>query len=275
MRTGLVIDIDKNYESQIRHAKELGFVTGQLVVWDMTFYTDENLEGLKKVLEKENFDVSAMWCGWTGPVKWSYPEMYQTLGLVPEWLRQKRLEDLERGADFAYKLGIDTIITHIGYTPDDPFNPARMAIVQGLKILCQKLKDRGQRFTFETGEEIPLTLSILINEIGLDNVGVNFDPANLLTGGRANPCDAMDHLLPRVFGMHAKDGVPAKFGDVKGKQTLIGEGNVDFESLIQKLKDSGYTGDIVIEHEIAGTPDRDGEIKAAKKYLEDIISKIY
>ena len=50
-----------------------------------------------------------MWCGWTGPVNWGYPDMYQTLGLVPDWLRQRRLEDLERGADFAYKLGADLV----------------------------------------------------------------------------------------------------------------------------------------------------------------------
>ena len=182
---------------------------------------------------------------------------------------------MERGADFAYKLGIDTVVTHVGYTPDDPFDPRRRAMVQGLKVLCSKLNARGQKFAFETGEEIPLTLNILINEIGLDNVGVNFDPANLLTGGRANPCDAMEMLIPRIFGMHAKDGVPAKFGEVKGKQVLIGQGRVDFEKLISQLKEGGYEGDIIIEHEIAGTADRAKEIIEAKKYLEEIIAKIY
>ena len=275
MRVGLVVDIDKNYESQILRAKELGFTTGQLVVWDMSFYTDENLEGLKKVLEREKFDVSAMWCGWTGPVNWGYPDMYQTLGLVPDWLRQRRLEDLERGADFAYKLGIDTVVTHVGYTPDDPFDPRRRAMVFGLKILCAKLQARGQKFAFETGEEIPLTLNILINEIGLDNVGVNFDPANILTSGRGNPSDAMEMLIPRVFGMHAKDGIPAKFGEVKGKQVLIGTGRVDFENLISQLKEGGYEGDIIIEHEMSGTEDRAKEIIEAKKYLEEIIARIY
>ena len=275
MRVGLVVDIDSNYESQIMYAKELGFATGQLVVWDMDFYTDENLNGLKKVLEREKFEVSAFWCGWTGPVVWGYPDMYQTLGLVPDRLRQRRLEDLERGADFAYKLGVDTVVTHVGYTPDDPFDPRRRAMVQGLKILCSKLKERGQRFAFETGEEIPLTLNILINEIGLENVGVNFDPANILTSGRGNPCDAMEMLMPRIFGMHAKDGIPAKFGETGGKQVLIGTGRVDFEKLIIQLKEGGYEGDIVIEHEISGTADRTAEIIEAKKYLEEIIGRIY
>lgn len=275
MRVGLLVDIDESYAHQIKHAKDLGFSSGQLVVWDMSFYTDENLEGLKKVLCDEEFEATALWCGWTGPVDWSYPNMYHSLGLVPEYMRQKRLEDLQAGADFAYKLGIDTVITHIGYTPDNPYDEAHLAIVSSLKELCGKLKKRGQRFTLETGEEIPLTLSILIGEIGLDNVGVNFDPANLLSGGRGNPCDAMELLIPRVFGMHAKDAVPAKFGDVKGKQVQIGTGRVDFKNLIRQLKDGGYTGDVTIEHEMSGTPDRDSEIIEAKKYLERIISEVY
>lgn len=74
---------------------------------------------------------------------------------------------------------------------------------------------------------------------------------------------------------HAKELVPSKFGDVKGRQVLIGTGRVDFKKLISQLKGGGYTGDITIEHEIAGTPDRDREIIEEKKYLENIIAEVY
>ncbi len=274
MRVGLLVDITENYKEQIRHAKELGFNCGQLAQWDMSFYTEENLAELKKLLEEEQFEVSAFWCGWTGPVMWGYPDMYHSLGLVPDYLRQQRIEDLRRGAKFAYDLGIKNVVTHIGYFPDDPFNSTHIAIVQALKMLCGELKERGQNFTFETGEELPLTLSILINEIGMDNVGVNFDPANLLNNGRANPNDAMDLLGSRVFGMHAKDAVPPKFGDVKGRQVPVGEGKVDFKRLICQLKDFGFKGDIVIEHEIYDREDRDGDIRKSKEYLEAIIKEV-
>lgn len=275
MRVGLLVDITtQNYKEEIRHAKKLGFSMGQLVIWDMDFYTDENLKGLKAVLEEEEFEVISMWCGWTGPVIWKYPEKYQTLGLVPDWMRQKRLEDLRRGAKFAYDLGIDTVVTHIGFTPDDPMNPQRMAIVQALKLLCSELKARGQKFAFETGEEIPLTLNILIHEIGLDNVGINFDPANLLSAGMGNPNDAMDMLAPRIFGMHAKDAVPPKFGEVGGHQVPVGQGAVDFKKLLCQLKESGYKGDIIIEHEIPNPTQRDLEIVESKKYLEELIEVV-
>ena len=277
MRVGLLVDINSNdYRQQIHHARELGFECGQLVVWDMDFYTDENLRGLRQALADEKFDATALWCGWSGPVVWSHPYKYHTLGLVPDWLRQQRLEDLRRGAKFAYDLGIDTVASHLGFIPDDPFDPRHIAIVQSLKLLCGELKARGQRFASETGEELPLTLSILMGEVRLDNFGVNFDPANLLSGGRGNPNDAMELLSSRIFGMHAKDAVPAKFGEFGGRQTPIGEGRVDFRRLLEQLKAAAYDGDIVIEHEMAGRElQRDDDIRSAKKYLEALVKEVF
>lgn len=275
MKVGLLIDITENFEEKIRHAKSLGFDFGQLVIWDMDFYTDENLRALKKLLAELDFTVTDLWCGWSEPVVWKYPDKYTTLGLVPKEYRAKRLEELRRGGKFAYDLGVKNIITHTGFIPDDPNAEAHIGVVECLKKLCAELKERGQTFSFETGEELPLTLSIMICEIGLDNVGINFDPANLVSGGRStNPCDAMELLGSRVTGFHAKDAVPAKFGEFGGKQTPIGEGKVDFEHLFRQLKDSGYTGDVVIEHEMYSRPDRDGDILKAREYLENLIKAL-
>lgn len=275
MKVGLLVDIKGSFEEKIRHAKSLGFDFGQLVVWDMDFYTDDNLEALKKLLSELDFTVTDLWCGWSEPVVWKYPDKYTTLGLVPKEYRAKRLEELRRGAKFAYDLGVKNIITHTGYIPDDPAAEAHVGVVEALKILCSELKERGQSFSFETGEELPLTLSIMINEIGLDNVGINFDPANLLSSGRANPCDAMELLGCRVTGFHAKDAIPPKFGDFGGKQMPIGEGKVDFERLLRQLKKFGYKGDIVIEHEMYMREDRDGDILKSKQFLENTVAKIF
>ena len=275
MKVGLLVDITENYKENIREAKELGFDFGQIAIWNMDFYTEENLRELKETLEKESFKPISMWCGWSGPVDWSYPRKYSTLGLVPDYLRAVRMQDLRRGARFAYDMGISTVVTHTGFIPDDPFHPTHIAIVNELKDFCKELATRGQRFAFETGEELPITLNILINEIGLDNVGVNFDPANFVSGGRGNPNDAMDMLGCHVVGMHAKDAVPAKFGEFGGHQTPLGEGSVNFCRLLEQLKEVGYEGDIVIEHEMSGRPDRRGDIAKSKVLLEKMISEIY
>ena len=274
MRVGLLVDITEGFEEPIRHAKKLGFDFGQLVNWNMELYTDKNAAGLKALLSETGFTVTDFWCGWSAPVIWKHPEKYSSLGLVPKTYRKQRLEELKKGAEFAYKLGVKNIITHTGFIPDDPDAEARIGVVEALKELCTELQSRGQSFAFETGEELPLTLSMMITEIGLPNVGVNFDPANLISSGRGNPNDAMELLGCRVTGMHAKDAVPPKFGEVGGRQVPIGLGRVDFEGLLTQLKKIGYKGDIVIEHEMKGREDRDADIIAAKGYLEEIISEV-
>jgi len=273
MKVGLFVDLSGGFEAKLRHAKGLGFDIGQLAIWDMDFYTDENLYKLQKLTDELEFTVSDLWCGWSEPVIWSHPDKYASLGLVPERYREKRLNELRRGGEFAHKLGVKNIITHTGFIPDDPMAEAHIGVVEALKILASELGERGQSFSFETGEELPLTLNIVINEIGLSNVGVNFDPANLISGGRGNPCDAMELLSSRIFGMHAKDAVPARFGEVGGKQVPIGEGRVDFARLLGQLYDSGYTGDIFIEHEMKDRSDRDADILRARSYLETVIAK--
>lgn len=275
MKVGLLVDISENFEEKLRHAKGLGFDFGQLANWNMDFYTEENLVALKNLLSELNFTVTDFWCGWSEPVIWTGDEKYGSLGLVPKQHRAKRLEDLKKGAKFAFDLGVMSIVSHTGYIPDDPKAEAHIGVVEALRDLCTELKCRGQTFAFETGEELPYTLGKMIIEIGTGNVGVNFDPANFITGGRANPNDAMEYLGSKIFGMHAKDGIPASFGETEGKQAKIGEGRVDFEKLLRQLKAVGYKGSIVIEHEMYDRPDRDSDIREAKSYLEKLINKIY
>jgi sugar phosphate isomerase/epimerase len=84
----------------------------------------------------------------------------------------------------------------------------------------------------------------------------------------------MELLGSRVTGFHAKDAIPAKFGEFGGKQTPVGEGRVDFERLFRQLKELGYTGDVVIEHEMYSRPDRDGDMLKAREYLEKLIKEL-
>ena len=68
MKVGLLVDITEDYEAKIRHAKSLGFDFGQLSIWNMDFYTDENLIALKNLLRELDFTVTDLWCGWSEPV---------------------------------------------------------------------------------------------------------------------------------------------------------------------------------------------------------------
>ena len=155
MKVGLLVDITKDYEGSLRHAKELGFDRGQLAIWDMGFYTEENLQALKKLLKELDFTVTDLWCGWSGPMNWFYPEMYNTIGLAPEAYRARRVEDLRRGARFAYELGVKNVVTHLGYVPDNPFDKDHRGVVEALRAhdLLGKGYVASQDFTQPSGTE--------------------------------------------------------------------------------------------------------------------------
>ena len=109
-----------------------------------------------------------------------------------------------------------------------------------------------------------------IRDIGLDNVGVNFDVANLILYGKANPADAVDVLGPYVQGVHAKDGLYPVDPKKLGAEVAICQGKVDFPVIIDKLKKIGYRNPLTIEREIRGEK-QTADILAAKAYLEKLI----
>ena len=104
----------------------------------------------------------------------------------------------------------------------------------------------------------------------MDNQGVNFDLANLILYGKANPVDAIELLGPYVQGIHAKDGLwPTNPKDL-GQEVPIGKGKVNFPVLIARLKEINYRGAITIEREISGAQQME-DVRAEKIYLENLI----
>ena len=274
MRVGCLINMNSNPYECIRHfSEDLGFKSGQLSVWDMSLYTDENAEAVKKACLDFGFTVSAVWCGWEGPHEWKYPGMYETIGFVPADWRAIRVKNVLAGASFAKAIGVKDIVTHAGYMSDNPTSPDRMGVLYAVRYICREIAKDGQRFLFETGEELPNSLVQLIKEIGCDNIGINYDPANMMINGRANSYDALCMFAPYVCGFHGKDAVYPKDGNPKGKEVMVGKGGANYPKLIEKLTEIGYDGYITIEREIPDSPERDAEIAATKVFLEDLIEK--
>ena len=174
------------------------------------------------------------------------------------------------GSNFAKMLGVTDLITHVGFVPENPCDHNYLEIVEIVKYLASHCKSNEQFFLFETGQETPVTLKRLIEDTGLDNLGINLDPANLLLYGKANPIDALDVFGEYVRGVHAKDGEYPTNGRELGVEKPLGQGRVDFEKLISKLKEIGYNGAITIEREISGE-EQIKDIIEAKQLLEKYI----
>lgn len=261
-------------EQKLATLKENGFDSCQIISWNPLVWTDENAEILKELLNRYSITVSAFWCGYEGPIVWDFYDGQQTLGLVPVEYRQMRIQNLCDGADFAHKLGIQDVVSHMGFIPENPYDPNFNSFCIAIRTVAQHLKKNGQWLLFETGQETPVTLLRTFETVGTDNLGVNLDTANLILYGKANPVDALDVFGKYVRNLHAKDGRYPTTGHYLGEETKLGEGKVDFKALFVRLHELGYDSHVTIEREISGSQQL-ADILDAREYLQNIIDEVY
>lgn len=264
------VDIKEEFK-KLRHN---GFETCQLICWDHTMFTDENAEKVVEASKEYGIEITALWAGWQQPAVWNFYQGQLTLGIVPETYRFARTERILEGADFAKKINVRDVITHAGFIPENPYDPNYAGVISSLKYICQKLKSQDQYFLFETGQETPITLLRAIEDIGLDNVGINLDPANLLLYGKANPVDSVKIFGKYIRGVHAKDGEYPTNGKFLGQEKPIGHGSVNFPALLAELKSIGYDNALTIENEIFEDENHSRTVLESKKLLEDIIMNL-
>lgn len=281
MQIGTMVRFDSvdTIESKFQNLVKNGFNACQLNTWNAELRTDENVELIKSLVEKYNVTISAVWVGWSGPAVWDFYDGQITLGLVPAEYRQMRIEELINGADFAKKLGVSDVVTHMGFIPENPNDQNFAPFCVAVRTVAQHLKKNNQYLLFETGQETPVTMLRCFEKVGTDNLGVNLDTANLILYGRANPVDALEVFGKYVRNLHAKDGLYPTNGHDLGKEVRIGDGKVDFKALFVKLKELGYNSHVTIERELAFEGEESSQQVAdviyAKDYLQNIINEVY
>lgn len=275
MKIGVCVDFHniEEMEEKLDNLVKESFDNCQIISWDFRTWTGENAEKLSQMLAERNITASAFWCGWPGPVVWNFYEGQRVLGLVPPEYREMRVKSLCEGADFAKKIGIENVVTHMGFIPENPNDPIFDGFCDAARKVAEHLKENGQYLLFETGQETPVTMLRAFEKIGTDNLGVNLDTANLILYGKANPVDALDVFGKYVMNLHAKDGFYTTNGHDLGRETAIGEGKVDFNGVLKKLHELGYSGYVTIEREISGEQ-QNIDIRNAREYLSNIINQL-
>ena len=84
------------------------------------------------------------------------------------------------------------------------------------------------------------TAARLLADLPEGTMGVDFNPGNLVLAG-FSPQEALDALGPSVLHVHATDAAPDLAAN-RGSEVLLGEGTVDFPSLLGLLDQHGYRG---------------------------------
>ncbi len=267
MRLGIILSVGREPDAAIQRVHDLGLPTCQVGVRDTGGDAAANL---RRALDRYGVEATSAVAGGPGPEVYDFYQGPLTIGLVPRQYRAQRIAHMKEISDFAVKAKIPAVQGHCGFIPENPNEPEYQEAVEAIRTVAAYCRQNGQKFRCETGQETPITLVRAIRDIGLDNVGVNFDAANLILYGKANPVDAVEILGPYIQGVHAKDGLYPTDPKQLGKEVPIGQGKVDFPVLIARLKQIGYRNPLTIEREISGDK-QTADILAAKAYLEKLI----
>jgi predicted dehydrogenase len=234
-------------------------------------YTPAVVSQFRDLIAKYEITVTTVEVVRPEPLKWNFLEGPSTIGLIPPKYRAARIDALRQVSDFAKQLGIpgpDPLRLHSRRSRRPALSASRRSH-PGLSPHCH---GNGQYFLMETGQETPTTMSRMIRDVNMPNLGRrprHREPHPLRQG---QPVDAVDILGPHVRSIHAKDGRWPTDPSNLGEEVLIGKGLVNFREVFTKLHRLGYTGAVTIERETSG-PQQIEDVRAEKIYLERILAK--
>ena len=175
-------------EERLRMAHDLGFPTVFLSMDDyLSKFTPDVAHQYRDLLAKYQLTATTVEVVGPPPLKWNFMQGPDTIGVVPPKTRAARIDALRQASDFAKLAGIPQVQTHCGFIPENPGDALYSQAVEAIRTVAKHCQGNGQDFLMETGQETPTTMSRAIHDVGLPNLGVGLDTANLLLYGKANP----------------------------------------------------------------------------------------
>lgn len=189
-----------------------------------------------------------------------------TGGIAPDATWKQNLENFRRCSAMAASLRLPLITLHAGFLPHKGSGPGYDKMLARLQTVADLFARESIALGLETGQETAAELAGFLKTLNHPNVGVNFDPANMILYGKGDPVDAVRVLAPWLRQVHIKDATRAATPGAWGGEVPVGDGDVDWSAFLAALRDAGYRGDLVIERE-AGTQ-RVADICTARAFLE-------
>ncbi len=192
----------------------------------------------------------------------------RTGGVVPDENWEANWRNIQADAELAKQLGLGLVTFHAGFLPHQESDPAFGKLLDRIQRIADVFARHGIELGFETGQETAATLRSFLEKLGRSEVGVNFDPANMILYDKGNPIEAMRVLGPWLRQCHIKDARRTKVPGTWGEEVVVGTGEVDWKAFVAALDELGFVGWGCIERE-AGNQ-RATDIRTARTLIEQL-----
>lgn len=189
----------------------------------------------------------------------------RTGGIVPDATWEQNWSNIQSVAGIAKKLGLKLVTFHAGFLLHEASDPAFKKLSQRIGMIADLFAAVDIELGFETGQETAETLRAFLQQLGKPNVGVNFDPANMILYDKGDPIAALRVLGPWLKQCHIKDATRTRTPGTWGEEVVVGTGEVDWRAFFRTAKELNFHGNFAIERE--AREQRVNDIRAAREFV--------
>ena len=218
------------------------------------------------VFRENNITVISGMFGCVGEDYTTLQTIRLTGGIAPDATWEENGKNIRDTVALAARMGLKLVTFHAGFIPHQETDPNYVKIRHRLTEVADLFAAAGIGLGLETGQETAPALAALLQKLRRPNLGVNFDPANMILYNQGDPVAALRVLAPWIRQVHIKDATRAKVAGIWGEEVAVGAGEVDWRAFSATLQQLNYEGDLVIERE-AGTQ-RVADIILAKAVVQ-------
>jgi L-ribulose-5-phosphate 3-epimerase len=194
----------------------------------------------------------------------------RTGGLVPDEHWDQNWRNIQAVAALAQAFQLKLVTFHAGFLPHEESDPDFRKLMDRVARVADLFATHRISLGFETGQETAETLAMFLIKLNRPNVGVNFDPANMILYDKGDPIEALRVLGPWLKQCHIKDATRTTRPGTWGAEVSAGTGDVNWPAFFATLKELGYAGNLCIERE-AGAQ-RVADIITARQMVEKFTS---
>src|SRR6185369_11804600 len=179
----------------------------------------------------------------------SMESIRRTGGVVPDETWPENWKNIQANADLSAKQQLKLVSFHAGFLPHDDTDPELEKLLRRLRQIADVFAAKGIDVAFETGQETATTLKAFLEKLDRANVGVNFDPANMILYDKGDPIEALRTLGPWLKQCHLKDARKTKQPGPWGEEVAVGAGEVDWKAFFRALQELNFSGYCCFERE--------------------------
>lgn len=258
-----------NADELIAAARQTGIPRVQLAL-DPIRQGGEGWRNAAKRLSDAGISVVSGMVSCVGEDYSTIESIHRTGGVLPDATWRETLANIVKMAPIASASGLHLVTLHAGFIPNDEFAYNFAKVVKRISQIAAIFEEYGIQTGLETGQERASTLRMFLEYISEFNVGVNFDPANMLLYGSGDPIEALRLLLPFIKQVHIKDATRSPAAGEWGDEVPVGTGEVNWKAFFDVLRGSNYKGNFVIEREAGAN--RIGDIRHAREFLATAVN---